>query len=700
MSTNSKVVLTNTRRAAKRWRLYAVLVVCSVLPLLLFLYAADRLLRSASTKSLLQRTGPAADLAAFVIEERMADAKASLESLAVDPDLLHAWSHADTARLAAHLRIAHELKPQVAAFAIYDANGFMRASYPAAAQTQKSVASSAWFSAARQRGTAYVSAAGPQEAGTKTSAVIVAVPINPRQRSGVLAATYTVDIFANWTRAIAPANMKWIAVVDQNGTVLAGSGIANLGVLGDAGSHPEVKQVLAGQGGTEFLWQDGKRVLVSRHPLSSLGWGVLVEIPDREIDAAIWKIERPIAFIAVLFVALAFAIGIIIASLYRRLRQSEDNTRQIITAATDAFITIDAGGIISDWNPKAEDLFGWPRAEAIGLPLHATIIPPQYRESHLRGLKHLLATGDGPVLDKRLELSALHRDGREFPVELSITRVQRDGKDCFNAFLRDITNRRRAQQEIGTLNAELNVRVSELEERNKALEAFSYSVSHDVRAPLRNIAGFSEILHEEHARQLTPSGLDYVNRIQKNVVRLQRLVDDLLRFARLGEYGLKLQMTDLNAVVREVIAGFERELAGRQVTFDVSPLPAIECDRGLVTQVFWNLLANAVKFTGSRSHAVISVGETSQDGESVFFVRDNGVGFDMKHAGKLFGPFQRLHRHDEFEGTGVGLATVQRIILKHQGRIWVHAEPDRGATFYFRLQPEKLQDSPSAMVHD
>ncbi len=158
-------------------------------------------------------------------------------------------------------------------------------------------------------------------------------------------------------------------------------------------------------------------------------------------------------------------------------------------------------------------------------------------------------------------------------------------------------------------------------------------------------------------------------------------------------------MTDLNVVVHEVIAGFERELAGRDVTFDVTPLPAIECDRGLVTQVFWNLLANAIKFTGSRRHALISVGETSQDGETVLFVRDNGVGFDMKHAGKLFGAFERLHRHDEFEGTGVGLATVQQIILKHQGRIWAHAEPDRGATFYFKLQPEKLHGTPSALAH-
>jgi light-regulated signal transduction histidine kinase (bacteriophytochrome) len=135
------------------------------------------------------------------------------------------------------------------------------------------------------------------------------------------------------------------------------------------------------------------------------------------------------------------------------------------------------------------------------------------------------------------------------------------------------------------------------------------------------------------------------------------------------------------------------------VTFDVSLLPAIECDRGLVTQVFWNLLANAVKFSGSRIHAVISVGESSQDGEIVLFVRDNGVGFDMKHAGKLFGAFQRFHRQDEFEGTGVGLATVQRIILKHHGRIWAQSEPDHGATFYFRLQEEKLSDTPAAMAH-
>jgi light-regulated signal transduction histidine kinase (bacteriophytochrome) len=179
---------------------------------------------------------------------------------------------------------------------------------------------------------------------------------------------------------------------------------------------------------------------------------------------------------------------------------------------------------------------------------------------------------------------------------------------------------------------------------------------------------------------------------------MQRLVDDLLRFARLGEKGLQVGPTDLNEIIREVIAGFESNLAGRKVTFEIFSLPIVDCDRGLVTQVFWNLLANAIKFTGTRSHAVVSVGESTQNGEQILFVRDNGVGFDMKHAGKLFAAFQRLHRSDEFEGTGVGLATVQSIVIKHQGRIWAESEPDHGATFFFSLQLHKAQGNKTELA--
>lgn len=682
--------LPNNRYSAVRWRLYVSLVVCSALPLILFIYAADRSLRRTSIKNLLQQTGPAADLAAGAIEERLTYAKASLASLAADPALLDAWSHNDRDRLKAYLSTAHGLKPEVVSFAIYDANGVRISTYPdIGSQPLANISSSDWFTAAMQA-RPYVSGVSSVE--SKPS-LTVAVPINARQPAAVLTATYTIATVQSWTRSVSPSAMKWISVVDQNGIIVAGVGLDNSSLLHDAGNRSEVKQVLAGQDGTEFVWQNGKRVLVTRHPLPSLHWGVLVEIPAIEIDNAFWKAERPLAYIALLFLALSLTVGIVIASLYRKLRDSEEQTRQIITTSTDAFIAVDLHGTVTDWNPKAEELFGWTRAEAVGQKLHETIVPPQYRESHLLGLKHFLATGEGPVLNKRLELSALNRHGHEFPVELSITHAQRDGKDYFNAFLHDISNRKQSEKEIGTLNAELHGRVDELEGRNKALEAFSYSVSHDVRAPLRNIAGFSEILHEEFAQQLTPVGLDYLGRIQTNVVRLQRLVDDLLRFARLGGKGLELQPTDLNEIVREVVAGFETNLAGRKVTFEISSLPIVDCDRGLVTQVFWNLLANAIKFTGTRPHAVVSVGESIQNGEHILFVRDNGVGFDMKHAGKLFAAFQRLHRSDEFEGTGVGLATVQSIVIKHQGRIWAESEPDRGATFFFSLQPQTVQDN-------
>lgn len=678
---------------SNRWRLYAVLVVCSVLPLVLFLYSADRFLRNSTTKNLLQQTSLASDLAANAIEQRMTQARTSLESLAADPAVVEALTRHDMPRLTTYVRMAREMRPQ-AAFALYDANGNLLESNPVLTPVPHTVlVPPEWFNATLQANHSYVS--GAYQTGAQNVPVVtLAIKVNPQQPTAVLAATYTLDTIKSWTGDISNSAMKWISVVDQNGTVLAGANLE-----GDLNSHPEMKQVLAGKSGTEFLQLNGRRVLVTRHPLSSLGWGILVEIPASEIDKAIWQFERPVGLIALLFVGLALGLGIVFASLYRRMRESEEHTRKVITAATDAFVTIDSRGNITDWNPKAEELFGWTTAEITGQPLHSTVLPPQYREPYLRGLEHFRTTRELPPIDKRVELSALHHDGHEFPVELSITWVQRGGKNYFNAFLHDIGSRKSAEEKISKLNAELNVRVSELEERNKALEAFSYSVSHDVRAPLRNIAGFSEILEDEFKGKLSAGALDYLGRIQKNVVRLQRLVDDLLRFAHLGEHALKIQTTDLNEVVREVIATFERELAGRKVTFDVGPLPTLDCDPSLVTQVFWNLLANAVKFTGSRTQAIISIGETVQDDEKVIFVRDNGVGFDMKHAGKLFGPFQRLHRNDEFEGTGVGLATVHRIILQHQGRIWAQAEPDKGATFFFSLQPQKAGRRNSALAN-
>lgn len=232
--------------------------------------------------------------------------------------------------------------------------------------------------------------------------------------------------------------------------------------------------------------------------------------------------------------------------------------------------------------------------------------------------------------------------------------------------------------------AERTARVA-TEVANRELEAFSYSVAHDLRAPLRAMDGFSRILLEEYAAELSPEGQHYAQLIQANAQQMGRLIDDLLEFSRLGRKPVRKQSVDLAELVRQVLVEVEPESRGRPIEVNVGSLPSVVADPALLKQMFANLLANAFKFTRRREGARIEVGCGEDGGETVYWVRDNGVGFDMRYVDKLFHVFQRLHREEEYEGTGVGLAIVQRVIHRHGGRIWAEAEIDRGATFYFTL---------------
>ena len=233
----------------------------------------------------------------------------------------------------------------------------------------------------------------------------------------------------------------------------------------------------------------------------------------------------------------------------------------------------------------------------------------------------------------------------------------------------------RSTEQVNRANAELQDSVKEM-------EAFSYSVSHDLRAPLRHLSGFSKILVQEFGPTLPEDARRYLDRIQESTRRMGQLIDDLLDLGRVGRREVTLQVVGLKSVVDEVIAGLKPDVGARDLEWKIGTLPFADCDAGLMKQVFQNLLANAVKFTRLREHAVIEIGQTV---DGVIFVRDNGVGFSMKYSDKLFGVFQRLHRQEDFEGTGVGLATVQRIVQKHGGRIWAEAALDKGATFFFTL---------------
>jgi PAS domain S-box-containing protein len=357
--------------------------------------------------------------------------------------------------------------------------------------------------------------------------------------------------------------------------------------------------------------------------------------------------------------------------------EAEIRYRQLIETAPDGVISIDDNGAIINWNLQAEKMFGWTEQEVIGRKLSDVIIPQEFREMHNRGLRTFLITGNGPALNKPMEVFALKKNGERIEIELKISTSKINERYVFVGFLRDITESKR-------LNSELEKNNKQLHAVNEELESLCYSIAHDLRTPLRAIHGYTKIITTDFQKDVSNDAKKLMDDVMKNAKKMGQLIDGLLTFSRIGRKQLVLTEIDMNALAAIVVTDIQ-QLKPSNTQISVQSIPKAHGDYNMIMQVFINLVTNAIKFSSNKEKPVVEIGATQNDEGVVYFVKDNGMGFDMQYYEKLFGIFHRLHHEKEFDGTGIGLALTKRIIMKHGGKIWADSKLENGSTFYFSI---------------
>ncbi|CAN5622948.1 hypothetical protein BH10ACI3_BH10ACI3_09750 [soil metagenome] len=370
-------------------------------------------------------------------------------------------------------------------------------------------------------------------------------------------------------------------------------------------------------------------------------------------------------------------------------RQAEvvrERLAAIVKSSDDAIISTELGGIITTWNSAAEKMFGYTAQEILGRSL-SRLIPKDRSDEEQKILDMILR---GETLS-HFETVRIGKNRKLIDVSVTISPIKNDEGKIIGAskIVRNISELKNAVKEIRKLNTQLEQRVTErtaqLQAVNDELESFSYSVSHDLRAPLRHINGFSGALLEDYGDTLDDVGKGYLTQVREASQEMAQLIDDVLQLARVTRTEIISEPVDLSEMANSIVEDMRHGDTGRQVTVNIKDGLKTHGDKQLLRILLTNIIGNAWKFTSKTENAEITFGEEQDDGKTVYFVCDNGVGFDMAFSDKLFGAFQRLHGADEFEGTGIGLATVQRIINRHAGRVWAQAAVDVGATFYFTL---------------
>jgi PAS domain S-box-containing protein len=381
------------------------------------------------------------------------------------------------------------------------------------------------------------------------------------------------------------------------------------------------------------------------------------------------------------------------------LRESEERLAVIIDSAMDGVISVDEQQKIRLFNPAAGQMFGLSTDEALDQPL-SRLIPESFRSAHKKHIENFSQTGmTGRRMGVLGQISGMRANGEEFPIEASISQsVIADGK-MFTVILRDITERKQIEDKISRLNVDLEQRVAErtaeLTAANRELDTFAYAVAHDLRAPLRAMSGFSQALREDYGGQLQGEALIFLDQIGLASRKMSDLIDGLLTLSRSTRGGLQYEVVDISTLSKRLLVELAQSDPERQVTVEVEAELQARGDARMIEVMMRNLLGNAWKYSAHAVEPSIRLYAEQRDNARLFCIADNGAGFDMGHANRLFKPFQRLHRQDEFPGIGIGLATVQRIVNRHGGAIEARGEPGKGAIFCFTLS-----DTPEDLVQD
>jgi PAS domain S-box-containing protein len=349
-----------------------------------------------------------------------------------------------------------------------------------------------------------------------------------------------------------------------------------------------------------------------------------------------------------------------------------------------AIVTLNQRGAINGWNPKAAEMFGWSRDDAVGRRLADTIFPEEHREAHERSLARYRKTGRGEVL----ELTAVNNDGREFPIELTIWPADVGGEKTYSAFVRDISERKEAEAALTAAYEALGDRAAELERSNAELEQFAYVTSHDLSEPLRMVSSFVGLLARRYEGKLDADADDFIGFAISGTARMQTLINDLLAYSVVGRLEQSKKKVDCRTLVDEAALSLAAQLALTGAELEVGDLPRLVVEPTQVRQLFQNLISNSLKFSSGNAPRVL-VSCERHDGTWRFAVEDNGIGIEPRHRERIFQLFERLHTREEYEGTGLGLAICRKIVERHGGRIWVEDSRLGGAAFCFTLAPDR-----------